>query len=758
EVDADTVAGWRFDGDDRILADPAWTPPPQAAGEPWERMTDPDWVDARLRKMDTGPTFNGTMQYPHGKGKVTVYKGTAVKVGPKGDNGMVFDRAMLRMAAGWSGGFLHHSDRRFGLLNTPTPAGRLVRRSAPRPGWAGPKGELDAKSATAPLPAEWGRYNGHYVHGDKVVFSYSVQGVEVLEMPWMQMEDECHVALRLLEIAPTKKRLSLNMGHVESGRYDYLAFNDPSKGCKSRFSERDLILDIPPSDEVRVIAVGSTVPTRPKNPAGFGAEDHAPWDSVRDAFKKLGTASIRHLLKPGPARWKEIVTKGEMGKDAAAPYVLDTLTIPYDNPHKALFFCTGLDFLPDGRIALCTCHGDVWLVAFDDKLEKVRWKRYATGLYQPLGLKVVDGKIVVLERGQLTRLHGKDEAHFYENLCNLWHTGAGEHSYDTCLETDAEGNFCFFKTGDTHLPEGGTLLKVSKDGKKLEVYATGFRHPIGLGVSPTGTLTGADQEGNWMPVTRVDAYRKGGFYGDMRAHHRTVAPKTYDPPLVWLPKDVDNSAGGQVWTRDAKWGWPKGQMLHFSYGRCRLYALLPQKVGDMEQAAAVDLGVRFLSGVCRGRFNPRDGHLYACGLNGWQTAAQKDGCLQRMRWTGKPIRTATGFEALSDGVRVRFGQPLAKTATDPKRWTLEQWDYRWSGDYGSKRWSIREKGKQGIDRLEILEVGLEDGGKAARLTVKDMRPAMQVRLSHDLDFADGTKAKGAIHSTAHALAKEGGTR
>src|SRR5262249_15448143 len=153
--------------------------------------------------------------------------------------------------------------------------------------------------------------------------------------------------------------------------------------------------------------------------------------------------------------------------------------------------------------------------------------------------------------------------------------------------------------------------------------------------------------------------------------------------------DVDNSAGGQAWTRDAKWGWPEGQMLHFSYGQCRAYALLPQKVGDIMQAGAVDLGVKFLSGVCRGRFNPRDRHLDVCGLNGWQTAAQRDGCLQRMRYTGKPIATATGLEALTDGVRIRFGRPLDKSATDPKAWSVEQWNYRWSGDYGSKDWSVR---------------------------------------------------------------------
>ena len=144
---------------------------------------------------------------------------------------------------------------------------------------------------------------------------------------------------------------------------------------------------------------------------------------------------------------------------------------------------------------------------------------------------MVDGKIIVLERGQLTRLHdldGDGEADFYENVSNDWNTGSGEHSYDTCLETDPEGNFYFFKAGDTHLPEGGCLLRVSRDGSKTEVFATGFRHPIGLSISPAGVITGADQEGNWMPATRIDIYHKGGFYGDMR---RITAPCRRRPTI-----------------------------------------------------------------------------------------------------------------------------------------------------------------------------------------------------------------------------------
>src|SRR5262249_33984774 len=103
-----------------------------------------------------------------------------------------------------------------------------------------------------------------------------------------------------------------------------------------------------------------------------------------DAFRKFVHALDREEdltppTKGGPKRWGEpIVTPLVRGKEDG-PFAIDTLTIPYKNRFGALFFCTGLDFLPDGRIALCTCHGDVWLVTVNEKAGTCSWQRFATG-------------------------------------------------------------------------------------------------------------------------------------------------------------------------------------------------------------------------------------------------------------------------------------------------------------------------------------------------------------------------------------------
>src|SRR5262249_55038059 len=146
------------------------------------------------------------------RGRVRSYKATAIRVGDKGEAAVVFDRNQLRLAAGWTGGYLSHSDVRFGLLNTPTPAGRVAFSTPQGPGWAGPEGnrgnsELRDPPPTAPLPRSWAKYKGLYLHGKRVVLSYTVGDVPVLESPWAETARGQTVLTRTLEVGPCRRAL-----------------------------------------------------------------------------------------------------------------------------------------------------------------------------------------------------------------------------------------------------------------------------------------------------------------------------------------------------------------------------------------------------------------------------------------------------------------------------------------------------------------------------------------------------------------------
>jgi hypothetical protein len=754
---------------DPSLAD--WTPRPATGKvEPWEKATDKDWIDPRFRGMNTGPFLNCTMRYSLGKTQPTIFKATVVKLGEKGDFGAVFDRCTMQFAAAWKGGYLNISDRRFGLLNTPTPNGQLIFATSPGPGWTDPDGKGYPKVTrfTKPLPEGWVKYRGLYISSNRTVLKYTVGKSEIIDSPSEEIIAGISCMVRTIRVPPTDKMQSISIGQLpgspdgENETHDLHIFdrNRPDKGIVAFAVKGDpretsfhhdgggeLRLTFLPSKTARVVRVIA---------ANSGSINRS---NFRKALEALPSAEDPiAFTKGGSRRWGEpIVTKLVRG-DESGPFAIDTLTIPYKNPFGSLFFCTGLDYLPDGRIALCTCHGDVWLVKLDEKAGTCSWQRFATGLYQPLGLKVVDGKIVVIERGQLTRLHDLNndgEADFYECINNNWDTGNGEHSYDTCLETDPQGNFFFFKTGDTDTPSGGCLFRVAKDGSKSEVFATGFRHPIGLGMSQTGILTGADQEGNWMPATRIDEYKRGGFYGDMRAHHREVPPKIYDQPLCWLPREVDNSAGGQVWVPNKTFGPLAGLPLHLSYGRCKAFVLLRQETADgIIQGGAVDLGLKFLSGICRGRFNPNDGHLYVCGLNGWQTAAQADGCLQRVRFTGKPLDIPVKLVVVGNSIRLTFSQQLElKAANSTGSYRAAWWNYRWTGEYGSKRWKVSNPNIEGQDEFAPTAVKLLDDGRTVEMAFEELQPVMQMQVSYNLNTQEGRKLVGSVFLTINSTGK-----
>ena len=104
----------------------------------------------------------------------------------------------------------------------------------------------------------------------------------------------------------------------------------------------------------------------------------------------------------------------------------------------------GVGTLSDGRIAVCTLMGDVWIVSGIDKtLKRLVWKRFASGLNQPLGLVVKDDQIHVIGRDQLTRLHDTNddgEADFYECLTNEFPTARGN-SFALTLHLDKPGPF-----------------------------------------------------------------------------------------------------------------------------------------------------------------------------------------------------------------------------------------------------------------------------------------------------------------------------
>ncbi len=436
-------------------------------------------------------------------------------------------------------------------------------------------------------------------------------------------------------------------------------------------------------------------------------------------------ATLAVKTKGGPGRWPEwIETKGELGSQK--PFATDRIVVPFDNPYGTLFFLTAHDFFEDGSAAVATMTGEVWLVrGIDDTLAKVQWKRYATGLYQPLGLKIVEGKICVLGRDQITRLHdlnGDDEADYHECLTNAMQTSPGGHDFIVGLERDAQGRW-LFASGNQ-----GVCRITGRD--QLEVLATGFRNPNGLGLSTDGRfITTSVQEGDWTPATSICQIELGKNEG---AHFGAGGPKNGHPPepvLLYMPRGEDNSASSQAFVSGPAWQslMGGGNFVHLSSGSGSAWLVMREQVKGRWQAAATRLTGNFDSGAQCARFHPKDGQLYVTGLAGWGTYTPADGGFQRVRFTGgEPVPVAC--EVKENGVMLSFDQPLDEAAADLEKTFAQCWTYHYSAAYGSPEYSLRYPDTPGHDPLEVTKVLRLEGGKKLFLEIPQIIPAGQVHL------------------------------
>ena len=65
-----------------------------------------------------------------------------------------------------------------------------------------------------------------------------------------------------------------------------------------------------------------------------------------------------------------------------------------------------------------------------------------------------------------------------------------------------------------------------------------------------------------------------------------------------------------------------------------------------------------------GEFNPRDGQLYVTGMAGWGTYTTRDGCFQRVRYTGEPVQLPLAWHAVENGVLLTFSRPLDRVVAE----------------------------------------------------------------------------------------------
>ena len=457
-------------------------------------------------------------------------------------------------------------------------------------------------------------------------------------------------------------------------------------------------------------------------------------------------------------RWKEPVRLDLEGKKEAEALNFERIPLPLENPYGRAVRAAGIDFFKDGRLALVTFDGDVWMgEGFRPGSKQVKWSRFASGLHEPLGLRLRDEEIFVFDRNGLWRLHDRDgngEADYHELFCSQIDQTAETREFASALEVMKDGSFVVCKPGQTGSTVGrssGAILRISPDGRKVTRLADGFRQPY-LGYDPvTDQIVATDQQGHFVPSTPVTFVQKGSFYG----HPNGDADKDrlVSPPLSWIPHQQCGSAAAVLWLHGSKMAGLSGQPVLLSFNPPRLFQVHPDSDEFVSQGGVTPLPLSLDDPLLKGAVNPVDGLLYLTGFNIWGTKAKGKTFLGRVRSNPEKVLSApVDLRAGKRGILLRFARPLdPETALRRDAYSVRRWNYKRSSKYGSPNYKL--DGSPGSEDLPVSSIKLSRDKKTVFVGIPDMREVMQMEVSFDLAAQDRSPIKNKSFLTVHLLRK-----
>ena len=698
------------------------------------------------RRMDLGPVLFWTLQVAPSN---IAQKAIAIRLdnGPggvsKGRAWMVYDSDTMRVAAATTGDFVDWKGIAFdGSHGTHTSlSGHRHFVNPDAPGWASPADHWDDQRLIGrdnrrygPLPREWAHYEGVYLHGTQVVLAATVGGTRVLESPgWIDHQDT-PVFIRTLNIGKARKPLRLRVAPVS---VNVARLGDGSLKKDGGF----WVAELPSGASTRLF---------------ISRADAEPLTAL--AKTVTTPRDLQPLMRGGPRRWPdEIVTMSVRGRDDGA-FVADTFSLPLDNPWQSWMRPGGFDFTPDGKGAVVTTwNGDVWHVdgIMVSAPAPLRWRRIASGLFQPLGIKFRGEDLFVACRDQIARLrdlNGDGETDLVEAFNNDHQVTEHFHEFAMGLQTDAAGNFYYAKSGrhalDSVVPHHGTLLRVSADGLRTDILATGFRAANGVCLNADGTFFVTDQEGFWTPKNRINRVKVGGFYGNMFGYTSVTntSDNAMEQPMVWITNAKDRSPAELVWVPTNAWGTLGGSLLNLSYGTGRAFIVPHEEVGGQWQGAVCELPMpAFGTGIMRGRF-AGDGALYTCGMFAWAGSATAPGGFHRVRRSGKPAHVPVAIHAAKGALTVTFSDPLDPATVNADAFALKVWSLQRSASYGSKHYDEHP--------LDIAGARLSDDGRSVTLDIPGLGPTRCYELRARVRDTGGGAIERSLHGTIHRLSEK----
>ena len=702
-----------------------------------------------------------------------------------------FDTDLLRWSVGWTGDFIpltgmaqisyndffNKKNKYNTVLGEPKLATGLY------PGWmineatyTDPRKKETPydKNPWGPIPTSIGHWDGIELEDSTLALNYTIDDTKIRELPGQKSFAEETAFIRTFEVAPHQNPMHVNLAEVingtetvfgESWAYVLQGENQDSVTAVGMMPDHGSAWNF---KDNRYITIKL-------NPTDVGLHLRffiwkGPVEKIDD-FKAFVDSEFdkdySYKKQENITRWPERVYTQEIKSPDTAAYVTDQLLLPVPNPWQRNIRIMDVDFFSDGRGAVVSYSGDVWLVE-GVGTDYMTWSRYASGLNQPMSIEIVKDTIYVFDRMGITRFHDTNndgEADYYENFSNIADQSMETREWPADMVVAPEGGFYIAKggslSGGPHIGDpttkgfargsqyDGSVLYITEDGRSLEVIATGLRGPF-LGIHPeTGFLTATDQQGNFVPSTPVYHVEKGDYYGVKSTAHVVDTP-ALTPPLLWSPHNYEPSSIGQVWMTTDKLGPLNEQLIHISFGKPGLYKILIDTTGQTLQGGLTYIGGHYPTPVSKGSIRAKDGLPYFTGFNLWGSSSKGISSLLRLRYTGEPDYLPRKFEAGRQGIILRFGVELSNAEVNNiGNYQVKRYNYKRTPEYGSGHYRL--DGSPGEEHLPVLASHLSTDKKSILLLVPNMTQVEQMEVNYSILTEDQVPVEGRFPFTLHEV-------
>jgi glucose/arabinose dehydrogenase len=451
--------------------------------------------------------------------------------------------------------------------------------------------------------------------------------------------------------------------------------------------------------------------------------------------------------------------------------------VTFDLPPGEVLECGGLEVLPDGKLAVGTRRGEIWLVAnpLAANPKDARFTRFAHGLHEILGLAHRDGWLYVTQRCDVSRVKDTNrdgKADLFEVVSDGWEISGDYHEYAFGSRFDKNGDLwytlCLTGSFNSNSKFRGWAGKVSADGK-FTPTTSGVRSPGGIGFNAEGDVFYTDNQGPWNGTCGLKHVAPSGFVGhpdgfrwypeanklNPKLGPAPTVPKSNSrmmveakkipqliPTTIMFPynKMGQSAAGIECDLSGGKFGPFQNQLFVGDQTHSTVMRVFLEKVNGRYQGACFPFRQGLACGIVPVR-QAADGSLFAGGTSrGWGSRGTKPFSLERLVWTGKVPFEIQEMRARHDGFELVFTQEVdPQTAGDPKSYKLQTYTYIYRADYGSPE----------VDHTnpEITKAIVGADKKSVRLHVSEL----QEGHVHELHVLGVTSAQGAsvLHKEAY---------